>query len=180
MIHWRHEEDRKKRHGIHKDKSVSTASVGNTDSGGPIETERTMPIPTRIRRTSSSATNYERQRDLFQTPDSSWLDVGTNSSQLVDGSSNWQLTATETASYFPQYQTRVQSNSDRPVTDYEESERHEERQLRTLVGGLARFYNIGGAQDPFDVLPQFQNPRLNALYLARTCKIQLLQVTVRS
>jgi hypothetical protein len=86
------------------------------------------------------------------------------------GSSRWQLTAPETASYFPQYRKQTQAITDKAVTDYEETERHEARQLRTMVVGLATFYNVVGSHDPFEVLPQFRNPNLDALYLSRSCK----------
>lgn len=87
------------------------------------------------------------------------------------GSSSWQLTASETAKYFPLYKPPKAFEGD-AVIHYEQSEVHEERQLRKLVSGLATFYNIGGLPDPFDVMPQFRNPRLNALYLSRNCKFE--------
>ena len=62
--------------------------------------------------------------------------------------------------------------TEKAVTAYEESESHEERQLRTLIVGLAAFYDVGGTHDPFDVLPQFRNPHLDALYLSRNCKFE--------
>jgi hypothetical protein len=87
------------------------------------------------------------------------------------GSSSWQLTASETAKYFPRYKP-LKASEESAVIHYEQSEVHEERQLRKLISGLATFYNIGGLPDPFDVMPQFRNPRLNALYLSRNCKFE--------
>ena len=98
--------------------------------------------------------------------------IAHDSESFVDvGTSRWQLTATDTASYFPRYQNKTQVITGGEVTHYEDSDRHEERQLRTMIVGLATFYDVGSSLDPFDVLPQFRNPRLDALYLSRSCKL---------
>jgi hypothetical protein len=176
MIHWRHEEDKRKRKRSHNDSSRSTSSEDGTTRG------QFLPIPTRTRTHPSESTqgarwsastdlDCEGQSYAFANTgqDSFGFEVDSRGSHDA-GSSRWQLRATETAVYFPRYRNRTWSTVGQPVTEYEESERHEERQLRTLVVGLASFYNVGGTHDPFDVLPQFQNPRLNALFLSRTCK----------
>jgi hypothetical protein len=139
MIHWRHEEDKKKRKGSRKENAEVATEPSGHDSA-------------RLQH------NQLRAR------------LGSLSSDSDAGSSTWQLTASDTASYFPRYQKKIQSIAEKDAIDYEESERHEERLLRNLAVGLANFYNVGGSQDPFDVLPQFRNPRLDALYLSRHCR----------
>lgn len=165
MIHWRHEEDKKKRKSSCKDVA----------GPAPALSEQASAMPMRVRRQDSPQLWSE-----YPGRDGAQSQLGAKSTSLVSdsnatsltgtGSSTWQFTASDTASYFPRWQQKTRTVTERDVIDYEASERHEERQLRNLVVGLARFYNVGGAQDPFDVLPQFRNPRLDALYLSRNCK----------
>ncbi|KAF2633202.1 hypothetical protein BU25DRAFT_380373 [Macroventuria anomochaeta] len=177
MIHWRHEEDKKKRKGSQKDDSTPTSSGKGTVRDTSARSECTSSIPTRTRQTQSvqswsepAELQHEQLQHASSRKGSNLLGMSSDSSPFVDtGSSRWQLTATETASYFPQYQNKTRAITEKAVIDYEESERHEERQLRTMIVGLATFYNIGGSHDPFDVLPQFRNPYLDALYLSRNC-----------
>ena len=56
------------------------------------------------------------------------------------------------------------------VVEYEDTDSHEEHVVRMLIRRLARYHQIGDGVDPFVVLPQFQNPELNALVLLRKCK----------
>jgi hypothetical protein len=55
----------------------------------------------------------------------------------------------------------------RKTVDYEESENHETQTYKGLVQQLVAFYRVGNGADPFDALPQFENPELNSLYLTR-------------
>jgi hypothetical protein len=55
----------------------------------------------------------------------------------------------------------------RKTVDYEESEKHETQTYKGLIHQLAAFYQVGNGADPFDALPQFENPELNSLYLTR-------------
>jgi hypothetical protein len=55
----------------------------------------------------------------------------------------------------------------RKTVDYEESEKHETHTYKGLIHQLAAFYQVGNGADPFDALPQFENPELNSLYLTR-------------
>ena len=174
MIHWRHEED-KKRKGDEKNRPASDART-NFDSNESISYGRTTAVPLRARdlpptRAPTEGPPYMPQdatsfAGLYPPGRSS------GSSQSAEiGSSSWQLTASKTAKYFPHYKPLKASEAG-AVIHSEQSEIHEERQLRKLVSGLATFYNIGGLPDPFDVMPQFRNPRLNALYLSRNCKFE--------
>ena len=176
MIHWRHEEDKIKRRGGQKEELVPPSSAKNATQD---RTETSLiPMRTRQLKPLQGApeselldSQHEGQRDGSSIIDSDSLNISTDYGRpIVAGSSHWQLTETETASYFPKYQRRIQKIKDSSVIDYEESEKHEERQFRTLVVRLATFYNVGGCQDPFDVLPQFRNPQLDSLYLSRSCK----------
>jgi hypothetical protein len=168
MIHWRHEEDKKKQKGSRK----------HGEEPAPAPLERTSSMPTRAKRhnpTHSRSKSSERggaqsQYRALRAESSSLISDSDASSSTDAGSSTWQLTASDTASYFPRWQNKTRPVAERDVINYEASERHEERQLRSLVVGLASFYNVGRTQDPFDVLPQFHNPRLDALYLSRNCK----------
>lgn len=173
MIHWRYEEDKRKRKGSQEDNVVSSPSTKHTTCGETRRTEHTSRLPARTRQLASS--QYERQQHAPSLTGSDMWVVSPGSSCFVEGagSSQWQLDATETASHSTRYQDKIHTISDSRVVDYEESERHEERQIRTLVVGLATFYNIGGHHDPFNVLPQFRSPHLNSLYLTRQCKSHL-------
>ncbi|KAF1926601.1 uncharacterized protein M421DRAFT_67080, partial [Didymella exigua CBS 183.55] len=176
MIHWRHEEDKKKKTGDHKDDARSDpAGLGIVRKA--TASERTASIPARSKDqgptqswTVSQGLGFDQsQRETLRMGSGSFASDSDSSSLLGTGSSSWQLTANETTGYFPRYRNPTRDMADKGVIDYEESERHEERQLRSLVVGLASFYNVGGSHDPFDVLPQFRNPRLDALFLSRNC-----------
>jgi hypothetical protein len=174
MIHWRHEED-KKRKGDDKIRSASDAR-SNFDSDASTRHGRITAVPVRAR--DSPPTRAPAEGPPYMSQDStSFAELyppgwSSEPNQTTDiGRSSWQLTASETAKYFPRYKPSKAFEGD-AVIHYEQSEVHEERQLRKLVSGLATFYNIGGLPDPFDVMPQFRNPRLNALYLSRNCKFE--------
>ena len=168
MIHWRHEEDKKKRKGSRK----------HGEEPAPPPSGRTSSIPTRAKRHDSAHSHLESserggaqsQPRVLRAASGSLMSDSDASSFTNAGSSTWQLIASDTASYFPRWQKETRSVAEKDVIEYEASERHEERQLRSLVVGLASFYNVGRTQDPFDVLPQFRNPRLDALNLSRNCK----------
>ena len=178
MIHWRHEEDKKKRKDSQQDSSIPASTAKSTARSASVRHEHANSIPTRMRRSDPSQTSsslselpHHSQRSASLNPESNLLGHSLDTTPIIGaGSSRWQLTAPETASYFPQYRKKVRVIEDGAVTEYEESESHEQRQLRTLVVGLATSYNVGGSHDPFEVLPQFRNPSLNALYLSRNCK----------
>ncbi|KZM25172.1 hypothetical protein ST47_g3671 [Ascochyta rabiei] len=179
MIHWRHEENKKKRRGSVEVGSIPSPPASHTTRGRPVRSEYVASSPIRTRRPRSSQssapscpsdTEQEQQGYAYSITNSDPLDLSPSSSHSFDaGSLSWQLTAIENASCFPQYQTQIQTITDESVTNYEESKEHEERQLRTLIYGLATFHSVSGSHDPFDVMPQFQNPQLNSLYLSRTC-----------
>jgi hypothetical protein len=168
MIHWRHEEDKKKRKGSRK----------HVEEAAPAPPGRRSSIPTRAKPQDSAHSQSESskrgdaqsQHRVLRAASSS-LTSDSDASSFTDvGSSTWQLTASDTASYFPRWQNKTRAVAEKDVIEYEASERHEERQLRSLVVGLASFYDVGRTQDPFDVLPQFRNPQLDALNLSRNCK----------
>jgi hypothetical protein len=56
------------------------------------------------------------------------------------------------------------------IVDYEDTDRHEAHVTCMLTKELTRYYQIGDFIDPFVVLPQFQNPELDALHLIRNGK----------
>ncbi|KAF3053680.1 hypothetical protein E8E11_011035 [Didymella keratinophila] len=167
MMHWRHEEDKKRKKGSRK----------HGEEPAPASLERTSSIPTPAKQHdsahsqsgSSERDSAQAQRKVLRAASSSLISDSGTSSFSDTGSSTWQLTTSDTASYFPRWQNKIRAVAEKYVIEYEASERHEERQLRSLVVGLARSYNVGRTQDPFDVLPQFRNPRLDALYLSRNC-----------
>ncbi|KAF2179054.1 hypothetical protein K469DRAFT_597534, partial [Zopfia rhizophila CBS 207.26] len=53
------------------------------------------------------------------------------------------------------------------VTDYHNSESHEEALMRILCSKLAAVRELGDRADLFSVLPQFSSPELNTIYLVR-------------
>ncbi|KAF1835243.1 hypothetical protein BDW02DRAFT_496370 [Decorospora gaudefroyi] len=55
------------------------------------------------------------------------------------------------------------------VVEYEYTENQVERQLRIFAAKIATFCQIGDGVDPFVVLPQFQHPELDILFLTRSC-----------
>lgn len=157
MIHWRHEEDKKKK----KDSVKDDLELG-PEHASIVPTHACQSPATRSASRSPETSHGRLQHASgHMEPHSFALSSG-------PGSSRWQLTATETAKYFPHFHETTQSTKERVLTDYEESEKHEERQIRALVTGLATFY--GSLHDPFKVLPQFEDSHLNALYLARSCE----------
>lgn len=178
MIHWRHEEDKKKGKDSQSDGLPTSSTEKGTTRDASVRSKHTSSISTRTRRSDSfqpySGSSEQPHKKQLYSSSNAELDLLGHSpdlSVLVDaGSSRWQLTAPETASYFPQYRKQTQTITNKAVTDYEESERHEARQLRTMVVGLATFYNVVGSHDAFEVLPQFRNPNLDALYLSRNCE----------
>lgn len=154
MIHWRHEEDKKKKRTGEKDRTAFSP----------------QSYFDQAQFTATASPARQAQQSPWHSV-SSTSDQSSSSTQLVElGSGRWQLTASDTVDYFPRFQQKAQTSADEVVIDYEESEIHEQRQLRTMIDGLTTFYNIGGTHDPFDVLPQFRNPHLDALYLSRNCK----------
>lgn len=62
------------------------------------------------------------------------------------------------------------SKADARVVNYELSTSHEEALCRMLVVQLATFHQIGDGVDPFNVIPQYENPELSAVWLQRNCK----------
>jgi hypothetical protein len=63
--------------------------------------------------------------------------------------------------------TSSQALTLRKTVDYEESENHEMQTYKGLIQQLVAFYQVGNGADPFNALPQFENPELNSLYLTR-------------
>ncbi|ORY15398.1 hypothetical protein BCR34DRAFT_598383 [Clohesyomyces aquaticus] len=55
------------------------------------------------------------------------------------------------------------------ITEYEETDEHETIVTRILCGKLGSLQNLGDGVDPFSVIPQFENPELDSLFLVRTC-----------
>ncbi|KAF2129053.1 hypothetical protein P153DRAFT_30916 [Dothidotthia symphoricarpi CBS 119687] len=53
--------------------------------------------------------------------------------------------------------------------DYENRHRDEERQIQVFIETLASCYHISRDLDPSTLLPRFQNPELNTIYLVREC-----------
>ncbi|KAF3000825.1 hypothetical protein E8E13_006703 [Curvularia kusanoi] len=170
MIHWRHEED-KKRKVDEKGRSALEAR-SNSDHDASTRYGQTATVPIRARGSQSirfrgedvPQSQHVTSYDELYPP--GWSSETCQSTGI--GSSSWQLTASETAIYFPHYM-RSKVSKKKAVIHYEQSEIHEERQLWKMISGLATFYNIGGLPDPFEVLPQFRNPQLNALWLSRNC-----------
>ncbi len=174
MIHWRHEENKKKSKISQEGDFVPAvpATIGGAGAGPPLA----PAIPDRACHLKCTQTALESPEITYgQLSIGSATSVGSaDECQLAGtGSSSWQLTAIDNTPYFPKSGDQMRALADQAVTEYEESERHEERQLRAMIGGLATFYNIGCSYDPFDVLPQFRNRRLDALYLSRNCKSYL-------
>ena len=150
MIHWRHEEDKKKKKTNQTDMSTFTPQDPSDQPSCASVAQQSL---CRLRSTPPGQSIGSNQR-----------------SEL--GNSTWQPTASDTIEYFPRYRMKMQTSAESAVIDYEESERHEQRQLRAMASGLTAYYNVGGIIDPFDVLPRFRNPRLDALYLSRNCESQ--------
>ncbi|KAJ8114223.1 hypothetical protein OPT61_g3842 [Boeremia exigua] len=173
MIHWRHEENKKRGQSNQGDDLASTSSAPACDASARSKNAQTFANHGRdtLAIRSASKTSDFGPAQLERIPshtESASLTPSQGAGHFVGtGSSSWQLSAVETASYFPQFFNKIHALADQAVTHYEESERHGERQLRAMIVGLATFYNIGSSHDPFDVLPQFRNRSLNSLYLSR-------------
>lgn len=64
------------------------------------------------------------------------------------------------------------------VTEYEETDDHEETAIRILVAKLATMNIIGDGVDPFSVIPQFASKEIDSLYLVRKCKSITTKLTL--
>ncbi|KAJ4990618.1 hypothetical protein SVAN01_03849 [Stagonosporopsis vannaccii] len=157
MIHWRHEEDKKKRRDSAKDDLASgpAHAWNNPTLSGLSQANQSISRP-------AEPTPGHLQHASWQTAPQP---LALSSSSTVTCTSSWELTATE--KFFPYYHEKSQATTLHVVTSYEESEKHEERQLRVLIAGLAA--SFGHSYDVFDVMPQFKDSKLNALYLSRIC-----------
>lgn len=176
MMHWRHEENKRKIQDSSNDELApgSAANSAGCDACARSEYASAVPVRTRPVQSTQSVSAQPGQRHDQQQHEPWQIESGLTSSRstssflVLPGSSRWQLTATETAGYFPHHRTQRGAITDQAVTDYEESERHEARQILALAVGIATVY--GDIHDPFKVMPQFQDVRLDAMYLSRSCE----------
>ena len=63
------------------------------------------------------------------------------------------------------------------VIDYDYSEDILEMHMRILVGRLARTSLVDDGVDPFNVIPKFSDPRLNAITMVRHCELFCIGIT---
>jgi hypothetical protein len=167
MIHYR-----KHKAGGKKENNAAVA--------GQVDPERFAP----------SAVN--RPSDRFQRQDTACEEMGRPRHNLPPSHPILCWSADDPAEYHkaakPNWSTSWMSKTDsysstalamRPhnksvtrVSDYEDTDTHEEQTIRMMVGKLARYHQIGDGVDPFVVLPQFQSSELDSLYLTRRCKSQ--------
>lgn len=162
MIHWRHEDKKKRRGSVKNDLAPGSDYVWNK------HTRTRQSQATQSASRSLETGPGQSQHKFWQmAPQPVALSLRSSSSLGTD-SSSWQLAATETANYIPYYHENPQANPEKAVTGYEESEKHEERQLRALVAGLAT--SFGSSHDPFKVLPQFEDSNLDSWDLSRNCR----------
>ncbi|CAO2648315.1 Nn.00g075820.m01.CDS01 [Neocucurbitaria sp. VM-36] len=139
------------------------------------ETTRSLVLPERLAYVAPDTAashlpqaHSEDHQYLYPSTSAAWWGVNPSSSRVVD--------AEDLVDYEPQHRSRydsaysgTSSTASSKVIKYEDSDSHEDLQMRLLVGKLATSYRIGDGVDPFIVLPQFQNPQLNSLYLMRKC-----------
>lgn len=177
MIHWRHEEDKKRRKPSLKNSSSPTAAGKSYNRSASVKSEEASAIHPHARpsrATSSALESPERGHDSqhhahWQTG-TDIQSVSPNSSSFARaGSSSWQSTAPEAADYLPYCHSKALAVVEETVTHYEESEKHERRQLRALASGLASCFSPN-VEDPFTVFPQFLSKELNSLELSRNCR----------
>lgn len=79
--------------------------------------------------------------------------------------------APQTSQPFPDTQVqKVACPATRDAVEDEPIESQGQRMLRMVVARIEIFTQIGDSVDPFVVLPQFNNPKLDSLYLQRNYK----------
>lgn len=165
----------------------NTEGKKNTSKETPVAVgavRATAPAPNVVQKRSTelvcgTATFQVREAYEDYQKTKSWWDTGSGSEDSTNTDSSWYHYASagdiSSASSDNEQRsmvlpTRVRNRPQYRVLDYEETDRHEERNVRMLVGKLATFYQLGDGVDPFNALPQFESGELDSLWLMRKCK----------
>lgn len=104
-----------------------------------------------------------------QSTSATWLDTILHSEQDPNNVEASQCTSVAQESSQTPCCDNFSSTASRRVINYEDSSVHEERHMRIVAAKVATFHQIGDGVDPFNVLPLFDHPELNSLYLLRKC-----------
>lgn len=145
-----------------------SAVFDNFQPVAPLQPERYVSPETDSSQTSEE---YQDQHYLLPSTTDAWW--GTKSSvkqDVFDEELERKDSATQVSSYDTRYGKALAIREPPKIIKYEDSDSHEDSQMRMLVGGMARFFNIDDGVDPFVVLPQFKSPELDSVFLMRKCR----------
>jgi len=163
MIHYRYlkaERKRKKRQLSSED--VSAAGRSTTES---VLQERTHG------ETSSARASISIEWDERKWPSSEPSPLSHESGELQQLDARHYASDGQLAARVSHFSTATGVRSRNAVAtrviDYEDTDSHEEVVTRMFVENLDTHHHTGDGNDPFLVLPQFQNPELDATYLMR-------------
>jgi hypothetical protein len=177
MIHHRYKADQAKKRG--KESLVPAVAV----AAKPTR-ERIVPVlqtaPSYENRPSPLMTHaldpdlrYEPQR-IYHSTSAAWL--ATNPDDGFGGASLQVQSVPSSPIRSPRYLRALSQGPDtggKKVTDYDESDNHEDTQLHLLLSEWATAWHIGDGVDPFHVMPQFSSPELSSVDLVRKCESRL-------
>ena len=176
MIQYRYKADQQKRKGkeTHEVQEVEEA-------GQPPKAERVTPIMTHAEpyQGRESALMHhaldEQQEQPYMYPSTSaaWWATNPPDDDFAEPSWYQQASAHRPLPQSSRYRralVEVPLNAAaQHVQYYEDSDNHEERQMRILVATLAKYSPMGDGVDPFSVIPQFKSEELSSIYLVRRC-----------
>jgi hypothetical protein len=176
MIHYRKHKAGGKKENSHVDNAAVTRT-GQTDPDRFVPSAVNMPGHSSHQRNTAfeGIQLLHHHHHHHQSPDSSlWSDVDVPGEHYEAAEPNW---STSWMSKPDSYSStalvmRPNNKSITEISDYEDTESFEERAIRMVVENIAMYHQIGDGVDPFVVLPQFQSPELDSLYLTRRCKSQ--------
>jgi hypothetical protein len=104
-----------------------------------------------------------------RTASAAWLETILRNERNPDGDSTSWSTSADQGSSQESLHDRVYTTTSTRVISYADSKVHEERHMRMIAVKIAKFHQVGDGVDPFDVLPPFENPELNSMFLLRKC-----------
>jgi hypothetical protein len=181
MISWRHNEKKNGRppagQGCHTsaEPSAPGSSPASIDDVKPTSEARSLPVP---RGASSShvapglpVDPIQGQHCVYSPTSLAWW----GSAPVPDykqhgGSSDAHAPSQGSLTRSPLYRDTSHALVPYRNLNYEEVDCHEARSFEQLSRQLASFYRIGNGVEPFSALPQFLNPKLDALFLTRSSK----------
>ncbi|KAF2464580.1 uncharacterized protein BDR25DRAFT_95732 [Lindgomyces ingoldianus] len=114
----------------------------------------------------------QEQEHLYSSTSAAWMglniDEGLGDSPRLP-SHETSLTLAPSSRYHRALSVIPLHDAAQKISDYEDSDKHEDTLMRMLCAKLATVVHLGDGVDPFSVIPQFESPELDSLYLVRKC-----------